>query len=239
MQKYPWTTESITFMRRAAERSEYHALLASRILRYLSGGETVCEPGCGTGDLSLALAPHVSSLTAYDTDPLPLAALRERAARKGLTNLTVAEQDAFALPDSARWDAAVFCYFAMPGQILSFSRAHADKHVFVIKRAYKLHRFSVADIPITGDSLQSMCALLEERRIPYEQELLSAEMGQPFRDLQEARRFFALYSRDDHPESFSDAQLLTRLMKTDDPEFPYYLPGRKEVGLIHFSPEAL
>lgn len=236
MKKFPWTEESVSLMCRAAERSGFHALLAEKIGAYLTGTESVYEPGCGTGDLSLALSKYVPSLTAADIDPLPLKALRERAEKRGVNNLTVREEDAFSLPEDIVYDAAVFCYFGMPEQILAFSRAHVKKDVFVIKRAYAFHRFSEG-MPVTGDSLSSMCALLEKEGVAYEKELLECEMGQPLKDLSEARLFFSLYGRDE--PDLSDEALLARLMKTDDSEYPYYVPGLKRVGLIHFQAEAL
>lgn len=239
MRNYPWSEESVAFMIRAAERSGYHAMLAERIGASLQGTESLYEPGCGTGDLSLALSPYVASLTAADTDPLPLQALKKRAAEKGLTNLTVLNEDAFTLPDERLYDAAVFCFFGMPEEILAFAKAHVKKDVFVIKRAYDKHRFSLNEFPVTGDSLLKMCALLDARKVPYEKELLEAELGQPLKDLEEARRFFSLYSRDADGTDFTDEALLGRLIRTDDEEFPFLLPGRKEVGLIHFHAEDL
>ena len=240
MHRFFWTDESVAFMCRAAERSEYYALLAKNIASFLVyTPQSLYEPGCGTGDLSMALSPFVVSLTAADIDPLPLKALKERARERGLTNITVKEEDAFSLSDPVFYEAAVFCFFGMPDQILSFAKAHVKKDVFVIKRAYTKHRFSVSDIPVTGDSLSGMCALLENRDVPYEKTVLDMELGQPLKDLEEARRFFSLYSRDDKNTVFSDETLLSRLTVTNDREYPSYLPGRKKVGLIHFKSEAL
>ena len=239
MTQYPWTPFTVDLMCRAADRSGYHTLLAEHIARYLSGTECVYEPGCGTGDLSLALGPHVTELTASDIDPLPLQALKDRMREKGIGNIRVLTEDAFALPAERKYDAAVFCYFGMPEQILAHCRAHVRKDVFIIKRSYSKHRFSASEVPITGDSLARMRTLLEEKGIPYTLELLSAEMGQPFRDLDEARRFFSLYSRDSDPQPFTDEMLLKRLVRGPEPDFPFYLPSRKDVGLIHFSMEDL
>lgn len=239
MKQFPWTAESVTFMRRAAEHSEYHAVLAKRIAARLSGRETVFEPGCGIGFLSLELAPYVASVVAADIDPLPLQVLRSKLQQSGITNVTVREQDAFSLAPQECFDAAVFCYFGMPGQILSFAKAHVLKDVFVVKRAYKTHRFAVTGAPIAGDSLDRMGMLLEERHIPFTKELLDLEMGQPFRDLDEARRFFSLYGQNEDASGFSDKQLLSRLVHTECEEFPYFLPAAKQVGLIHFSAEDL
>lgn len=239
MGKFSWTDESVEFMSRAEARSGYSAMLAEHIRPYLSGIGTVLEPGCGVGGLSLALAPFVGSLTAADIDPLPLNVLRKGLKARGITNVTVREQDVFALVPGVRYDAAVFCFFGMPEQILAFCAQHVKKDVFVIKRAYTRHRFSVKDIPITGDSLSGLCELLMARGIPYTEELLSAEMGQPFRDPEEARRFFALYGKADAGTALLEPELLSRLQRTDDPEYPYYLPARKEVGLVHFTAEDL
>ena len=239
MRTFSWTSESVEFMCRAEARSSYSDMLAAHIVPYLSDTMTVYEPGCGIGGLTLALQPYVPSLTAADIDPLPLSVLQRRIAERGLTNITVLEQDALQLSGNVSYDAAVFCFFGLPEEILAFARKHVKKHVFIIKRAYKKHRFSVKDIPITGDSLETMQTLLTAQGIRFDAELLSAEMGQPLRSAEEARRFFKLYGKDNETDTLTDEGLLRRLTKTDDPEFPYYLPGRKEVGLIHFSAEDL
>ena len=65
--------------------------------------------------------------------------------------------------------------------------------------------------------------------MPYETETFEADMGQPFRSLEDAVRFFRLY---DPVEAMTETEVLSRLTETDDPVFPFYLSAIRPVGMI-------
>ena len=65
--------------------------------------------------------------------------------------------------------------------------------------------------------------------MPYRAETFDADMGQPFRSLADAIRFFRLY---DPETAVTEAEALSRLVETGDPVFPYYLPALRPVGMI-------
>ena len=83
-----------------------------------------------------------------------------------------------------------------------------------------------------GDRFDRSKALLAKLGIPFEAEEQSLELGQPLASLEEARQFFTLYSRDKAPSVFTDAYLKSRLVPEHIPDFPWYLPQEKKVGLI-------
>ena len=57
----------------------------------------------------------------------------------------------------------------------------------------------------------------------------SVYMGQPLRSLNDAVRFFEIYSKD-APGTITRETVLPRLRKTGDRAFPYYLPQEKALG---------
>ena len=65
--------------------------------------------------------------------------------------------------------------------------------------------------------------------VPFETEVFEADMGQPFRSLADAVRFFRLY---DPEGAMTEGEVLPRLTETGDPTFPYYLPAIRPVGMI-------
>ncbi|MBR0356684.1 MAG: hypothetical protein IJH54_04305, partial [Clostridia bacterium] len=60
-------------------------------------------------------------------------------------------------------------------------------------------------------------------------EVFDVDMGQPFRRLVAAVRFFGLY---DPVGAMTEADILPRLTETDDPVFPFYLSAIRPVGMI-------
>lgn len=67
----------------------------SEVLREAPPGtrERALDFGCGTGLVSLQLAPHVGRLTMVDSSPAMIAKARERAAETGADNVDILEGD--------------------------------------------------------------------------------------------------------------------------------------------------
>lgn len=68
---------------------------------------------------------------------------------------------------------------------------------------------------------------MTEKGISFTTRAASFAFDQPFRSLEDARRFFELYGDSEDWRS--------RLVETGDPEFPWQLPSRREFGLITFQ----
>ena len=57
-------------------------------------------------------------------------------------------------------------------------------------------------------------------------------MGQPFRDLAEARRFFELYSKDEDPAAITETFIKSKLIPIRRGEYNYYMPHDRHLGLL-------
>jgi len=77
-----------------AERASGLADRVRRVLGPFTGAESALDSGCGTGALSLALAPHVAEVVGVDTREDYLQAAREIAPE----NVRFVEGDSMALP---------------------------------------------------------------------------------------------------------------------------------------------
>ena len=80
-----------------------------------------------------------------------------------------------------------------------------------------------------ADIYAEMDRIGESLGVPFAAETFDADMGQPFRNLSDAVRFFRLY---DPQTAVTEAEALSRLTETGDPVFPYYLPALRSVGMI-------
>ena len=98
--------------------------------------------------------------------------------------------------------------------------------VLLIRRDYAYHRFSTGRVPV-GFTAADSEDTLRHLGLSYRMERFSLEFGQPLRSLEDARRFFRLYDR-----SGAGEPPLHRLVPGPGPEFPYYLPNRKELCLL-------
>lgn len=224
-----WTRESAALLARAYRCGGAADMLAERIVPKLSAGAYVCDAGCGVGALSLALAKRGVRVTALDISETALAELRMEKESAGVD---VRCEDAQThLPDRP-YDAMVFSFFGSMEECLAMARRCCTGDVFYISRAYDKHRFSVGDHPVTYRGYRQACALLDEMGVPYTCAEFALDMGQPFESLEEARRFFELYSRDD-PALITDGFLMSRLVWTQDAQYPLYLPHMRRAGMVH------
>lgn len=225
----------IRFMADASAYGDYHQRLAEMLLPYLGAAEHICDAGCGLGDLSAALAPSVPRITCVDIKPQAAAFLRAHCAAENITNIEVLEGDIRLLPPEKPYDGMIFCFFGRSEEILEIAGRQCRGTVAVIKKNYSVHRFSVGNYPTGPDGFSHMQALLTERQIPFESRTASLEFGQPFRCFEDVRAFYNCYSRDEDPDTLTDAFLRSRVIETGREDFPLYMPHRRQIGLICFN----
>ncbi len=231
---YCWTPEMIRFLEDAASKSEYYRCLSRTLAEQLSARGSVCDVGCGLGHLAELLCASFPSVTAIDCSEPAIGAFRARLGGAAPKNLRVLCTDAFALPETLRFDAMIFCYFGSLPEILRVARNHCAGSVIVIRRNYGEHRFDLGGHLRPHAGAADTLRALRAKGIDCRYMELALEFGQPLRSQEDALRFFRLYLRD--PAQTVDWQVVApRLTETGDVAFPYYYPQKKSVGVIQFD----
>lgn len=224
---FRWTDDMIRYMADAGRQTDFHRRLTAELLPYLSPRDRVCDAGCGLGFLSLALAPHVRHVTAADCDAQALSVLKEELAARHIENVTPLCTDIFTDRPAEPYDAMVFCFFGSMEEILATAARCCRGTVLAVVRNDESHRFSGKHREPGRHSYETACRILSEKGICFTARTEAFDFDQPFRSLEDARRFFELYGGNEDWRS--------RLVETGDPEFPWQLPSRREFGLIVFQ----
>lgn len=225
---FTWTEASAAFWEDSAKYTKSYDRLADRAAAHLVPDGTVFEGGCGLGHLSLALSRRGYAVTAMDASPLPLRYLRENARQQSLS-LDIRQGDAFALPEEEVYDNAVFCFFGSVSETLAWSKVHCRESLVLFKKSWSTHRFSRDEAAIRKFTYPLTLKELDRLGVPYESSVFDVDMGQPFRSLEAAVRFFALY---DPEGAMTTAEVRARITDTVDPCFPFYLPAMRPAGMI-------
>lgn len=225
---FVWTEESAAFREDSAAYTRCYDALAEKAAAHLTPGSALFEGGCGLGHLSLALARRGFAVISMDLSPLPLRYLRARAAREG-ADLTVRQGDVFALPGSEVCDGAVFCFFGGVRETIAWAKAHCRDRLILFKKNWSTHRFTRDPGALRKYTYPLTLRELDEIGVPYEAEVFDVDMGQPFRSLEDAVRFFRLY---DPEAAMTEVEVRSRLTETGDPVFPHYLSALRPVGMI-------
>ena len=136
------------------------------------------------------------------------------------------------------YDAMVFCLFGRTQDTLRIAKKQCRGRIFLVKRDYSHHRFSAGKVSLGEYTAGSTENVLREKGIPYTVERFTAEFGQPFRSLEAAERFFAVYNRSES-EVLSKDEIRARLTAGPSAEFPYYLPHKKALCLFTIETAAI
>ena len=214
----------ISFMAEASDYGSYFSELAAFLSGLLDPSWTVCDAGCGIGQLSIALSPLVKKVIAMDRSVAATDFLKKRISSAGIRNVEVLAEDFDNLPTERRFDAMIFNYFGRVEQILDIAAKHCLKRVIIIRKVYRNHRFSFGTYPIE----QTVHPL---DGVNHTESEFSCEFGQPFRSIDDAVRFFELYSRDEDKSVINEKNVRSRLVETGKPDFPYYLPHLKQSNI--------
>ena len=231
---YLWKKDMVSFMKDASEYGRFHAILAEKLRPFLPEGAQLCDAGCGLGYLTLALAPLCRQVTAVDVSSAALDVLRQNLQKRGITNVEVCCRAIADATPARPYDAMVFCSFGQIDEILRVSAQQCRGTVLIAKKVRTAPRFGVQGRRLHHESAEQARAALTARGIPFEMQLHNIPLGQPFRTVDDAVRFFALYN----PGCEIDrAWVEERLTRTEREDFPYYLPEQGRVALLALRAE--
>ena len=225
-----WSDEQTQFMKEATEFEGFNHRLAEMIRPYLKEDANICDAGCGLGYLSLALAPYVKNATCVDINPRAIDYAQALCREKGLANVTPRCADMAQCQDT--FDHIVFCLYGSIEEAVAISRRCCKGKAVMIKHNYTEHRFSVKRREGHLDHYAAAIDYLNREGIHAQHYSFTLRMGQPFRDLAEARRFFELYSHDDDPSLLTDEFILSKLIPIRRGEYNYYMPHDRQLGLL-------
>ena len=233
---FEWNPGIIRFMKDAFEYGSYSRELADTVIPYLSGESRVCDAGCGLGYLSLELAEKAGRVTSVDVSADALAVLRENCEKRGVSNIDILCGDLFSMPPDEKYTAMVFCYFGDVDSIVRYSRRFCSGPVFIFKRNYEMHRFSAGGTEKADDSFEEACRRFEKHGVSFRTLELENEFGQPFRSLDDVRKFFELYNQSGSGKAATDLFAAGSIINTGRDDFPFYMPFTKRTGCIIINP---
>jgi len=232
---FKWEPDMIRFMKDASEYGDFNEKLAELIASYIDKNSHICDAGCGLGYLSLALSPYAKQVTAVDINENALSVLKENLLKRGIVNVDTYCGDIMSARFEKPFDHITLCFFGNIEEILAVSKRCCTGRIFAIMRNYSNHRFSVSSIKREPGGSEDACRFLDNLAIPYVRRDLTIEMGQPFKDLKDARLFFETYSRDGDKSLITEEFIKSRLVATGREDFPFYMPNERKVSFITFK----
>lgn len=227
-----WSEERIRFQKDAAEVVGFYDVLATRIAPQIAPHSLICDAGCGLGYLSLALAKKCREIVAVDRSDSALSVLKKNLQQKQIFNVIPQLGDICRLPIDRPYDVMIFCLFGNTLDTLKIIKQQCRSHAILIKKNWNRHRFALDSANIYPTHFSRALEKLEQLGIHYSSAQCQLEMGQPFRSMEDAARFFRLYQCGNRPKSLQRKEIEAKLLRTTSAAWPYFFPAPHSVGMI-------
>jgi SAM-dependent methyltransferase len=221
---FSWSADTIRWYHIAVARTGYGRKLADLLEPFLKKDESILELGCGTGFLSLELARRGYPVTAVDRSALAADDLRDQAKKQHLDiPVITANWNDQAL--TGQWDTVLaVCTGLHPDKLARFA-ALCKKQLLLIDRRDLSSHVRPGEASARRRNLFSPEEYLHR-------EAFSLEFGQPLTSLEDAKNYIRQVGGVE-----PTAESLALLVPTSDPEFPLYLPHKKQLELLVLTPE--
>lgn len=229
---YEWTEKRIEWYQRAVAYTGFDEKIADAIEPFLAKDGTVCDLGCGTGYVAMALAKRGYRVTAFDKNALTLAYLRSEAQKRGLSNLNICLGDWFALPGAPMWDNVVMVFAGHLDTDLKLFLSLCKKNlILVTKIGDQSHVQDDGISPFrhaTPDEIEKSLG-----GYSYVSTDITAEFSQPFLSEEECREYVEFFGG----TAGSPMGVMRRIVRTDGGAYPFYLPSTKQLRIYAVKTE--
>ena len=228
--RFLWNEQSIRWFLDASVCTGFHQQLAMRMAPYLEPNDTLCDVGCGLGRLDLALAPHVSELTAIDVDESVIAKLRQDVTAAGIQNLHARCADATELKDP--FDVIVMSFFGGSGIGMDeYLRLCRRGFIRIVNAENKGNLYPGSHRRTVKETIASVRQELSGQDCRYELVADTIEFGQPLRSWRDAEQFVLCNAPEATDREVNDF-LCENARHTGRDDFPIYLPNPKDIGIF-------
>lgn len=228
--KIQWNPTTIQWFRDASAYTGYSRKLTELLLPYIPHRGTLCDMGCGAAVVDFEFAKYFQDVTCVDISPKAIAEVAAQAQKQGVSNLHPVCIDGKEFRGNFDTVIALFHggpniyedYYPLAKQQLIIITHLGKCNTFSSKKHQEDHHFSSNRTKVLLDELKIRYTYLEE----------SIEYGQPFRCLEDAITFMEIYKAPGMTQEELMDNLEKRLVKTEDPVFPYYLPNQKRMAIF-------
>lgn len=240
MRMSEWTPEVIRFMEDAERKTSYFSHIASIVRDHTASGARIADVGCGMGQLAFALADHASSVDAVDLSERAIGYVNGRVQRTNCENVHGVLESMFDWEPSKPYDAMAFCLSASIPDALRIGLERCRGTLIIVNKIQSkmdanrqrsgLQTAERDRRPLVYNFEETLLDLARQG-LCFEGREISIDYGQPFRSLDDARLYYSLFRTRSFPDGATDQQILSQLDRTEDPEFPLYLPVRRHLAV--------
>ncbi len=219
-----WNKKTIELYRDAAEYCKFHQSLVISLKPYLKPTDSVIDIGCGHAYIDLLLAGHVAKISCVDIDEAVLAELKKRKP----ANMTIINGDVSTLQITAH-DYVIMSFYGRLTEDYQKIKNFANKGIITIKNTRRTVVEFNDQVQLKRETHGDVINFCDQNNIAYQSEILELPFGQPFKTIDDVYLYLKRYKpiKSGNYEDYIKENLIT----IDDPNYHYYLPKLKRVGI--------
>ncbi len=219
-----WNKKTIELYRDAAEYCKFHQALVAHITPFLKPTDTILDIGCGHAYIDLLLAKQVKKISCVDIDGAVLAELKKRAPG----NMTVINSD-FANLQIAAHDYVIMSFYGRLTENYHQIKRFAKKAIITIKNTKRTVVEFNDQVQLKRETHGDVVDYCQKNNIDFKAKQIELPFGQPFKTMDDVYLYLKRYK----PLKSGDYEnyLKENLVALDDPNYHYYLPKLKRVGI--------
>lgn len=229
---FNWNVNTIKWYREANAYSGFFRNVAALIAPKLEGYATFCDIGCGLGLVDLELSKSIRQITCIDINTEAIGTLKKSIAAQKIRNIETRLMDCSELDEN--WDIIYMSFFG--SHELEKYLPRCQKMIAVVGKKIKENTAMDQYKSFQKNSYDKVAEDLNRKGIPYSLTEVSLEFGQPLVSVEDAKN----YIRSNYA-GISDADvndfLAQKLIETNEKDYPFYIPKKKEIGIFEIKGE--
>lgn len=226
---FQWNDKKTELYTRAAEYTNFNEKLGTIIRENIGDNRTIWDLGSGVSFLSLYLSKYSKEIKCVDTSEIALNKLNKLIIEKNIKNIETINKDFEEfLKDNDKGDLILASHFLNNlGEYIELL-LEKSKTIVIIKNSDE--RVDRSLFPGRKQKIEDIENLLKDKYsyIKYKKILYKEDFGQPLKSIEEAQEYYNLYSE----KSISEKEILKKIIKVNNEEYPYYYPKEKVTGMI-------
>lgn len=231
---FDWNSDSVKWRQEANLYTGFYTKLSELIIPMLEKDDSVCDIGCGLGQVSAEIARHVHDVTAVDTSQIALDCVQKYISN--MRQFNVFPRQGTWEEFEGRWDVLLLCYFGrLTENIVKFGTLYSRRLIAVVgdKSVGPFYPSKFRDT--CKQSVTQVDDFLIRKGYLFYMHRSSLEFGQPFDNMDEAIRFICHYAPRISKEEAS-THLERTLVINHYGGAKLYLPHEKRFGIFSLAP---
>ncbi|MDO5563725.1 MAG: methyltransferase [Eubacteriales bacterium] len=263
---FTWTKEMIEYYDREEKYDSYNRELSLFLYHFIKEKKTILDVGCGVGLLSINFEEYNFNVDMVDISKEAIDFVKEKIKERKLKNTKAFIANIKNTSKiKNKYDILIFSHFGKMEDIIKISKKYlnANGRIIVLQKNYLQRRFSIQNSLYICNSAKESIEYLQMKKIKFDSYDYSFKQKIPFMNIQDANKFFNIYSnntfiktkesikklttetkinsqtKNSYSKEKSEKLVLEKIKKIKNKQYEYVYKSKKDIKIIIIQGESI